>query len=117
MGQYVELDGKTVLITGGANGIGKAMVEAFHGQGAQVLFCDVDIKNGRRVARSLGQGCQFAKVNLLHEREVERWITRAGRAHGNIDVLVNNAASDPRIALEKMSVRQWDELFARNLRA
>ena len=50
MATYAELAGRTVLITGGANGIGQAMVEAFHVQGATVSFCDMDEAGGKRLA-------------------------------------------------------------------
>ena len=52
-----------------------------------------------------------------NERQVCRWIGDIGRQYGRIDVLVNNAASDPRISLEKTTATAWDNLFARNLRA
>ena len=54
MATYDELAGRLVLITGGANGIGQAMVEAFHAQGAVVCFCDLDDRAGVRLAKRLG---------------------------------------------------------------
>ena len=51
MATYAEMSGRTVLITGGANGIGQAMVEAFHVQGATVSFCDMDEAGGKRLAK------------------------------------------------------------------
>jgi NAD(P)-dependent dehydrogenase (short-subunit alcohol dehydrogenase family) len=117
MTTYPDLKGKTALITGGAAGIGTAMVRAFHAQGAEVFFCDVNEAEGVRLARELGARATFTKVDLLAERQVVRWIAQAGRTSKRIDVLVNNAAADPRIPLGKTSVADWDRLFARNLRA
>src|SRR5438105_3006874 len=114
---YSDLHNRTVLITGGATGIGAAMVRAFHDQGARVCFCDVNTKAGTKLARSLGAKVSFAPVDLLVERQVVRWIKAIARQRERIDVLVNNAASDPRIALDKTSAAAWDRLFARNLRA
>ena len=54
MVSYDELAGRVVLITGGANGIGLAMVEAFHAPGAVVCFCDLDEKAGSSLAKRLG---------------------------------------------------------------
>ncbi len=51
MATYDELAGRLVLITGGANGIGQAMVEAFHALGAVVCFCDLDDRAGVRLAK------------------------------------------------------------------
>ena len=55
MATYAELAGRTVLITGGANGIGQAMVEAFHVQGATVSFCDMDEAGGKCLGKRLAK--------------------------------------------------------------
>src|SRR3989442_1363191 len=55
MTTYWDLNNKTVLVTGGATGIGAAMVRAFHRQGARVFFCDVNLRKGTQLARALGQ--------------------------------------------------------------
>ena len=117
MTTYWDLNNKTVLVTGGATGIGAAMVRAFHRQGARVFFCDVNLRKGTQLARALGQQTIFSPVDLLVERQVARWITGIGNQRHGIDVLVNNAAADPRISLRETSTRDWDRLFARNLRA
>lgn len=116
MATYAELAGRTVLITGGANGIGQAMVEAFHVQGATVSFCDMDEAGGKRLAKRLAKRAEFTKVNLLRELEINRWIAKVAKRHGSIDVLINNAARDPRIKFEDVSAKDWDDLFAGNLR-
>lgn len=115
MPTYPDLRNKTVLITGGANGIGAAMVRSFHAQKANVAFCDIDRNAGRRLVRELGGGVAFHAIDLTRESEVKKWISVVGK--GGIDVLINNAASDPRISLEEITTRSWDDLFARNLRA
>ena len=117
MATYAELAGRTVLITGGANGIGQAMVEAFHVQGATVSFCDMDEAGGKRLAKRLAKRVEFTKVNLSREVEIKRWIAKVAKRHSSIDVLINNAARDPRIKFEDVSAKDWDDLFASNLRA
>ena len=117
MAVYDELAGRLVLITGGANGIGRAMVEAFHVQEAVVCFCDLDEKAGARLAKRLGDRAEFAKVNLTSEADIKRWVARIAKRHGDIHVLINNAARDPRIALEDVTAKAWDDLFASNIRA
>ena len=112
---FPELDGRHVFVTGGANGIGAAIVRAFHEQNANVSFCDLDVSAGRSLARTLGKQVNFQKVDLRSEQEIRRWI--AGTGSDKVDVLINNAARDPRIALADTSARDWDELFATNLRA
>lgn len=117
MTTYSDLQQKTVLITGGAAGIGASMVRAFHEQGAQVFFCDLDVKAGEKLARECGDGVTFHAVDLIEETQITRWIQAVARQTRTISVLVNNAAADPRIPLGKTSTAAWDQLFARNLRA
>ncbi len=117
MAVYEELKGSVVLITGGANGIGESMVTAFAEQGALVRFCDVDATAGKAVAASCGKNVRFAEVDLLKPAQIKRWIQSVGKSDGSIRVLINNAASDPRIPLSEMTVEQWDSLLARNLRS
>jgi NAD(P)-dependent dehydrogenase (short-subunit alcohol dehydrogenase family) len=114
---YEDLRDATIVITGGANGIGAAMVRAFHNQHALVFFCDVDVAAGEALANALGTGASFARVDLTREGQVVSWVKRIVKQSGTVRALVNNAARDPRIPLENASAKQWDELFATNLRA
>jgi NAD(P)-dependent dehydrogenase (short-subunit alcohol dehydrogenase family) len=106
-----------VLITGGANGIGAALVRAFHTQGAMVCFCDVDVVAGRALATELGAGARFTRVDLLREKQVTGWVDGAAGEFGALHVLINNAAADPRIPLGETTTGEWDTLLARNLRS
>ncbi len=116
MATYPELAGKTVLVTGGANGIGEATVRAFHDQGARVHFCDIDAVAGRKLGKALGN-VRFERVDLTSEPQIKHWVAKIRRQEKAINVLVNNAAADPRIPFAETSSKAWDELFARNLRA
>ncbi len=117
MATYLDLKGRAVLITGGANGIGAAMVEAFCGQGARVFFCDIDRSAGEALATRLGGNAAFTVVDLTKEAPVRRWVEQAAWQCGEIRGLINNAAADLRIPFAEMTVQQWDGLFACNLRA
>jgi len=112
-----ELKGSNVLVTGGANGIGAAIVRGFHAQGARVCFCDCDARAGQALARDFGKRALFHPVNLAEESEIVRWIDDVGRRAGRVHTLVNNAARDPRLSLGRTSAAAWDDLFATNLRA
>jgi D-xylose 1-dehydrogenase len=113
---YPDLARKVVVLTGGANGIGATTVRAFAAQGASVEFCDLDTKAGQTLAREAGS-CSFTPVDLVNERQIVRWIASAARRRGRIDVLINNAAIDPRIPLETLTAENLDRLLAINLRA
>jgi D-xylose 1-dehydrogenase len=117
MAQFPELKDRAVVVTGGANGIGAATVGRFHQQGARVFFCDKDATAGERLARELGPGVAFQKVDLKEEAQVVSWVAEIRKKACSFHALVNNAAWDPRIPLPNTSSQQWDDLFALNLRA
>lgn len=115
--QSTDLDGLNALVTGGANGIGRAIVTDLWQRGAKVFFADTDVPAGKELSGELGERARFSKVDLLKENEINRWVDGIGRAAGEIHVLVNNAASDPRIPIAETTATAWDNLLARNLRA
>lgn len=115
MPSYGDLQNKIVLLTGGANGIGAATVAAFSAQGSIVEFCDLDPSAGKRVQAD-NPGSRFTRVNIANEADVVKWIAGVIKRRSHIDVVVNNAAVDPRIPLEKMNSARLDELVAVNLR-
>lgn len=117
MAAYPDLRNRSVVVTGGANGIGEAIVRAFHAQEAVVHFCDTDAAAGQALARELGERVVFTRVDLKREAQIVRWVKRITRGGKPVHALVNNAARDPRMKLEEMSVKDWDDLFATNLRA
>jgi NAD(P)-dependent dehydrogenase (short-subunit alcohol dehydrogenase family) len=117
MAHFPELSGKTVVVTGGANGIGTATVRLFHEQGARVFFCDKDAARGQQLAQELGPAASFHAVDLAEEQQIVQWVQSIRREMQAIHVLVNNAAWDPRIPFLETTSAQWDELFAINTRA
>lgn len=117
MPAYPELHDAIVLVTGGANGIGTAMVRSFHSQNARVYFCDTDAAAGQSLAKELGERAVFTRVDLTREAQIVRWVKQVTKDGRPVHVLVNNAARDPRMALDSMSAKDWDDLFATNLRA
>ncbi|MDO9338337.1 MAG: SDR family oxidoreductase [Caulobacter sp.] len=119
-GVYPSLSGLPVFITGGASGIGAALVEAFVAQGAKVAFVDIDATRGEALAQALTAesrpaplfiACDLRDVAALHAA-----IAAAGAAHGNLAVLVNNAADDTRHRLDDLTPDYWDDRIAVNLR-
>ena len=115
--QYPELKDQTVIVTGGANGIGAAIVEAFHQQGALVHFCDIDERAGSALAGKLGARAKFRKADLTNEQHIRRWVEDIRKSKRPLRALINNAARDPRQSLAKTSAADWDSLHALNLRA
>ena len=111
--RYRSLDGRSVVITGGANGIGAAMVEAFAQQGAKVAFLDVDVVSGDAVAQRTG--ARFVTCNLLDIDALRAAIRQVESTQDGIDVLVNNAGKDDRQAFAAIEPADWRQLLAYNL--
>ena len=84
--------GRIVLVTGGANGIGRAICESFADSNAEQVFCaDVDVDAGKR----LGKGISFLKTNVADEASCRDAVETIIDRYEAIDVLVNNAAIQP----------------------
>jgi NAD(P)-dependent dehydrogenase (short-subunit alcohol dehydrogenase family) len=109
---YPSLDGRRVLVTGGASGIGAAMVRGFVRNGAHVAVLDLDRAAGAALAQELGPGVRFVECDLT---DVAALRTAAAEA-GPVTVLINNAANDQRYELEEITPEQWDVAQAVNLR-
>ncbi len=114
---YDDLKEQCVLITGGATGIGEALVRAFAGQHAYVYFCDIQAEAGEALAAELGPKVYFSEVDLTKEAQVVSWIGGVSQQHPYIKALINNAAQDTRISLQDTTMEKWDQLTAVNLRA
>ena len=118
MTSYTDLKGKNVLLTGGAQGIGEATIEAFLRQGAKVFFCDREAIAGRNlVGRHSKTHLHFTALELADGKKVKAWVGEVIRMAGRIDVIVNNAAIDPRIAIEKLDDAPWQRQFEINVHA
>jgi NAD(P)-dependent dehydrogenase (short-subunit alcohol dehydrogenase family) len=112
--RYPSLDGRVVLITGGASGIGAGMVEHFTAQGAQTAFLDFNREAGEALAGRTG--AMFVFCDLRDIAALRAAIAGIRAALGPITVLVNNAARDDRHGLEDMEPDYWDERMQTNLR-
>jgi D-xylose 1-dehydrogenase len=116
---YSDLAGKVVLVTGGASGIGEAIVRRFAQQRSVVVFFDIKVADGEKLARELtdkGLRAHFMKVDLTDIPALRAGIADARKAHGPINILVNNAAHDERHRTEDMTPEYWDDRIAVNLK-
>lgn len=118
---YPSLVDRAVLVTGGADGIGSALVEEFVHQGSRVAFLDI---NAGKAAATIARCTQseprhhplFFEVDLVDIEALRSAIATAADELGRIDVLVNNAASDDRHTWEDMTPEYWDDRLNTNLR-
>jgi len=118
---YPSLVDRTVLVTGGADGIGAALVEQFAAQGSKVAFLDL---NATRAAETIARCRQreprhaprFYEVDLVDIDALRAAVSQAQQDLDGITVLVNNAASDDRHGWQDMTVEYWNDRLNTNLR-
>jgi NAD(P)-dependent dehydrogenase (short-subunit alcohol dehydrogenase family) len=115
-----RLSGKTVLVTGAAKRLGRAIALAAAENGANVA---ITYRESAREARTLvgelarcGVEALAVRCDVTDEDSVHEMVKEVGREFGGIDVLVNNAANYETVEFEKITVAQWDAIFASNTR-
>ena len=118
--RYPSLNGKSVLISGGATGIGAALVEHFAAQGARVGFVDIDTEGAlallARLEREGLRGIHFEECDVTDIPRLRSAVGEIRRRIGPIQVLVNNAANDQRHLIEETTPESWDAGVAVNLK-
>lgn len=85
------LSGKVAIITGGANGIGRATVELFVKEGAKVVIADVDVADGEKLAKQLGSAAAFKRTDVSNKDEVQALVDFAVAKFGGLHIMFNNA--------------------------
>jgi NAD(P)-dependent dehydrogenase (short-subunit alcohol dehydrogenase family) len=108
----VSLEGKTVLVTGGARGLGAAVCRELARDGASLVVADLNFSGAQSVAESLHGKARALKLDVTAEADVASVLERIGR----LDVLINNAAVDHTLPIDELSVAQWDAVINVNLR-
>jgi NAD(P)-dependent dehydrogenase (short-subunit alcohol dehydrogenase family) len=117
--RYPSLVDRTVLVTGGATGIGASFVEHFAAQDARVAFFDIDASAGEALADQLGDSRHkplFLHCDLTDIDALKKAIDDVRSALGPIGVLVNNAANDSRHTIAEVTPESFDAGIAVNLR-
>jgi NAD(P)-dependent dehydrogenase (short-subunit alcohol dehydrogenase family) len=111
-----RLDATVVLVTGGAQGIGRSIVEVARREGARVAFVDVDERAGRATAEALGGEALFVAADVADEARVAAAVARVQAELGPIGVLVNNAGRNSYADAVQMTEAEWDDVFAVDLK-
>ena len=117
--RHPDLDGASVLITGGGSGIGAALTTAFADQGAKVAFIDYDREASEALVAQIAPkagAVRFLQADLRDIEALRRCVAEAARANGDITVLVNNAARDDRHKFDEVTPEYWDDRIAMNLK-
>ena len=114
--QYPSLAGQGIFITGGATGIGAALVRAFAEQNAQVTFVDLQQEAGAALVAELDDPVTFHRLDITDTDVLQQAVTDANE-RTKLGVLINNAANDMRHAPSDMTPSQWRDCLAINLDA
>lgn len=114
----LRFDGRCVLVTGAAQGIGRAIARAFHGAGAQVALLDVDaaVDDAAAALDAHLRSAWAARVDVRDESALQAAFDAAVARAGGVDVMVNCAALTPTTGLWDVDAREWDDVLQVNLR-
>lgn len=107
---------KTIVITGGAKGIGAGCARVFHREKGQVTILDLDEEAGTKFSNELGDRALFIKCDISDEREVRVAMDRAVTEFGSLDVLVNNAGIIRYSTVTETTEKDWDSVLDVNLK-
>ncbi|HTD19275.1 MAG TPA: SDR family NAD(P)-dependent oxidoreductase, partial [Ktedonobacteraceae bacterium] len=115
-----KLAGRTAIVTGGANGIGRGIAEAFAREGADVVVADIATSDQAQpvieAIRQAQQKALYFHTDVADEKQVQAMVNAALEAFGHIDILVNNAGIFTQSLVEDLPVADWDRVLNVNLR-
>ena len=110
----MRLDGKNAVVTGAAQGIGRAVCERFAIEGANVIAVDLNEEEGIKTSemiREKGGSCSFFKANIGDLSEVESAIDECENKYGDLNIIVNNAGIVRAAMVHKMKESDWDNVI------
>lgn len=121
MSQSNRLAGRVALISGGAQGIGRAIAALFQREGACVFILDCDAQGGNQAAAELSaenpsSPVKYLRADLREPSEIQSAVDALRKFHGRVDVVVNNAGIELEKPLEKLTIADWDLVLNVNLR-
>jgi len=115
-----HFEGKVVVITGAANGIGKSITLQFSSLGAIVFFADIDVKKGEELEKIIldsGREAHFIATDVSVPKSIELFFEIIDSYHKHIDILINNAGISEWKSPFEMSLENWDLIINTNLRS
>ena len=115
----MNLDGQIAIVTGGAQGIGKAIVQVLIQSGADAVVADMNLDRARETVSELevsGRRLMAVGVNVAESKQVTEMVDRVVKEWGRLDILVNNAGITRDGLLLRMSEEDWNRVMDVNLK-
>lgn len=115
-----RLKGKSLIITGGANGIGRAIAQIAASESAKVMITDIDVDGGNAVRDGIiatGGTAAFMQHDIANAARTAQVIDATAEEFGGLDVLVNNAGIQLTCPLMEITLEQWRRVFSVNVEA
>jgi 3-oxoacyl-[acyl-carrier protein] reductase len=120
MTEFLSLKDRVAIVTGGAQGIGHAIVETLARRGASILIADVSIEKAEATAKEIaaktGRKILAKSVNVTESASVKKMVDSTVQEFGKVDILVNNAGITRDNLIMRMSEEDWDAVLSINLK-
>jgi NAD(P)-dependent dehydrogenase (short-subunit alcohol dehydrogenase family) len=118
LNQEIFLNGRRILVTGGARGLGEAFVRALVQAGARVVISDVLHERGQALATELGKLVHYVPMDMSDPTAIKTGIDSAADHLGGLDGLINNAAitNSGGNNMDELTIETWDQVMAVNVR-
>lgn len=108
----MDMTGKVAIITGGARGIGRAIVEAFVDCGAKVVIADIDFEEASKLCKEIGEEIALPiRLNVTKKQDAEDMVKKAVEKFKGVDILVNNAGTSTMDYVEDIKEEDWDKIM------
>ncbi len=109
-----RLEGRVAIVTGGANGLGEAMVRRFVEEGAKVVIADIDDERGSAVAAELGDAARFVHLDVAEESQWDDAIAFVMAEFGRLDIGVNNGGIVLHATLDETTLADYERVIRIN---
>ena len=111
----MKLEGRVAIVTGGAQGIGRAIAEKLSEEGALVVIADINEEGAKAVAEGLSRDAVGIRTDVSKREDVQAMVDAAVERFGRVDVLVNNAAIVPFVPWDEVDLEHWRKIMSVNL--